>query len=64
MDQTRKQAKLAQWQELETAATSEDTTTSTVLMCEDMHKRGPSNRCATYCIHSIVINHSVYKGAP
>ena len=60
----RKQAKLAQWEELETAATSEDATTSTVLMCEEMHNTGPVTDAPTYCIHSIVINRSVYKGAP
>lgn len=37
MDQTRKQAKPAQWQGLKTAATSDSTTTDTVLMYEDMH---------------------------
>lgn len=37
MDKT-KQAELAQWLELQTAATSDNTKTITVLLCEDEHR--------------------------
>lgn len=65
LQRARKQAKLAQWEELETAATSDNATASTVLMYEDMHQHQRTGRCVCRLLHSLyILIILLYNGAP